>query len=266
MRRPYPNNIFGTSGIQLVVRQSLDCDGTPSYGTNDDITCRSTAGTGDFVVTLTGLTANTTYYIIIDGFAGDDCQYDILISQFLILPIKIKSMSATNFGSFNTINWTTESEINNQWQILERSKDGSTSWAEIGRVKGSVGSDGTRSYSLNDSDPFDMTYYRIRSVDNDGKEGISETVYARSFGNAGNVNLIDAIIPNPALDNINILVNPFEGTSSTIKIIDFTGRLFYYNNVFSVTNRLSHNVDISGWPSGMYMLNIQSGDKNDIRK
>ena len=75
------------------------------------------------------------------------------------------------------LNWTTETEENNDRFILERSSDG-LSFGVISSVKGSGSTDSPTTYSTIDATPAvdQINYYRLRQVDIDGKETILKTI------------------------------------------------------------------------------------------
>lgn len=80
------------SGIQIMVFSSSGyCSGSiTSY------VCWSpgTATAGPTAVTATGLTPGNNYYIMIDGFAGDVCDYIIGIQSGAMLPVNVASSIA----------------------------------------------------------------------------------------------------------------------------------------------------------------------------
>lgn len=76
-------------GIQIMVFSSSGfCSGSiTSY------VCWSpgTASAGPTAVTATGLTSGNNYYIMIDGFAGDVCDYTIGIQSGALIPVSVAS-------------------------------------------------------------------------------------------------------------------------------------------------------------------------------
>jgi hypothetical protein len=75
------------------------------------------------------------------------------------------------------LNWTTETEENNDRFIVERSSDG-LSFEVISTVKGSGNTHLPTKYSYTDIAPTtnQLNYYRLRQVDVDGKETILKTI------------------------------------------------------------------------------------------
>ncbi|NRA13050.1 MAG: hypothetical protein HRT57_13950 [Crocinitomicaceae bacterium] len=85
------------------------------------------------------------------------------------LPVELTHFEVINEECSNRIEWTTSSESNSDYFILERSFD-MTQWEQVGIVKGAGNSIQTLDYLYRDNS-FEingMIYYRIVQVDYDG--------------------------------------------------------------------------------------------------
>jgi hypothetical protein len=102
--------------------------------------------------------------------------------------------------------------------VLERSKDGNL-FNEIGLMQTS----GTTPdiYTLEDPNPFSVTYYRVKITDFTGM-----IIYSRIVRVPGNNNLMFSILNNPVSGNIKIKsAEPFpSGTILNIKVFDSAGK------------------------------------------
>lgn len=88
-----------------------------------------------------------------------------------ILPVELTKLSAAQEGNLVAVEWSTASEQNNDYFLLERSVDGST-FEIFARVDG-IGSSGFRTdYRFFDSSPpvAKTIYYRLTQVDADGSQ------------------------------------------------------------------------------------------------
>ncbi len=95
---------------------------------------------------------------------GDNCN-----SPIIPLPIELYSFNSKVHPEHIELNWTTATEINNDFFTLERSSDLYT-WEIVGFVQGAGTTSEKRHYSLNDYNPLDgVTYYRLKQTDFDGK-------------------------------------------------------------------------------------------------
>jgi hypothetical protein len=104
----------------------------------------------------------------------DDEGYidDILITETppIALPITLLYLKAENIEYYNRIEWSTASETNNDYFLLEKTKDG-LDFNTVCMVTGAGNSSYQRFYETNDVFITDgIVYYRLKQVDYDGKE------------------------------------------------------------------------------------------------
>lgn len=93
------------------------------------------------------------------------------------------------------ITWTTNSEINNDYFVVERSQDGLL-WSSVITAKGAGNSTGIISYFEIDREPLiGLSYYRLRQVDFDGKGEEFNIVPIEIFIQNDEVM---SVFPNPA--------------------------------------------------------------------
>lgn len=171
------------------------------------------------------------------------------------LPIELLFFHATlNNAKKVDLNWSTATEINNDYFTIEKSKDGLT-YETVSIVDGSGNSNTRINYSSVDNDPYQgFSYYRLKQTDFDGKFEYSNLVgidYTNIESNYLNV------FPNPSMDgsfSINV-----EGNSSdkiTISVIDMLGKEIYSTS-FTLTNDgnsvLTLN-QLSDLPPGVYTV------------
>ncbi len=88
----------------------------------------------------------------------------------VVLPITLTKFTAELEKERNrvNINWTTLSEINNDYFTLEKSKNG-LNWTEIYRTNGAGNSNSQLDYTYFDNSPYlGISYYRLKQTDFDG--------------------------------------------------------------------------------------------------
>lgn len=104
---------------------------------------------------------------------GDDAYLDdILITETppISLPITLLYFKAENVEYYNRIEWSTASETNNDYFLLEKTKDG-LDFSIVCTVAGSGNSSSQRFYEANDVFITDgIVYYKLKQFDYDGKE------------------------------------------------------------------------------------------------
>ena len=84
------------------------------------------------------------------------------------MPVNLKSISAKEQNGNVVVDWTTGSEINNDYFTIERSNNG-YDYLEIGKIDGAGNSSHDISYSFIDKEPFKgNNYYHLIQTDFDG--------------------------------------------------------------------------------------------------
>ncbi|MCH8319187.1 MAG: T9SS type A sorting domain-containing protein [Bacteroidetes bacterium] len=152
------------------------------------------------------------------------------------------------------VEWTTASEINNDYFELEHSSD-ALNWQKIATIQGSGSSNEMLNYNFYDEHPYDdHTYYRLKQVDFDGSYEYSNIVVVSK------TDFIDiiSIFPNPSKDLINVIISSSIETNVSLFVVDISGKKVYdfKNKIKSGQNFI--NINISNLASGEYIVNIVS--------
>ena len=71
--------------------------------------------------------------------------------------------------------------------------------------------------------------------------------------------------PNPAKDFINFQISSINSGSTTVSLVDIRGRKVY-QNTFNSQNIIRSEIKTSNFAKGVYILNIQQGNKNLNKK
>jgi hypothetical protein len=120
-----------TQGIQAEVYDFSGGSGHCCHTFNSVSNCYNPGNTTLGTVTATGLTIGNTYILMIDGYSGANC--DFAINNWTatnILPVEIVNFEVKESDNYNQVVWTTKSELNSKWFIVERSTDG-VNYSEI---------------------------------------------------------------------------------------------------------------------------------------
>jgi hypothetical protein len=79
----------------------------PTANNFSEVLCQSTA-TPETITLNASLTAGVQYYLVVDGFAGDQCNYSLLVSSSISLPINLLSLEVNRESKKTaSINWRT---------------------------------------------------------------------------------------------------------------------------------------------------------------
>ena len=167
------------------------------------------------------------------------------------LPITLLSFTAAENGAVNTINWKTAAEINARHFVVEKSIDGKN-WTIVGEMMPNT----SKNYRLDDNTPFSTTYYRLKNVDNDGREDVSNTIVVnRKTGKFA----ITSIFPNPTTSDVNLKFETAENANITINVQDIFGRIILSQKMEANQGFNLVTVNTAEIPVGAYFLNIKDG-------
>jgi len=174
------------------------------------------------------------------------------------LPIELLTFDAEVNEQAVDVAWTTATEINNDYFIVERSQDGMDFYG-IGMVFGVGNSYVPSNYALTDNHPLQGTsYYRLMQVDKDGRASYSDVVA---------VTLSDIpvpmvkVYPNPVVDGkLNLGILGFQNKEMLVILLDHLGREVFTRMMLVESDNILTGIDVgSKLPSGVYFV-ISSSD------
>ena len=181
------------------------------------------------------------------------------------LPVNFLTFSGYKSGSVNKLQWTTASEQNCLGFEVQRSTDG-INFTSIGFVNTlAIGGNSTDriSYSFIDNNAAgEKQYYRIRQVDIDNRGRLSNVILVK--GSKPLIVSIDGIYPNPAKNEINVLLAAPARDKATLIVTDISGRILLQQLVNVETGINSIPLNISRFAKGTYLLKLQSQHTNEI--
>ena len=183
----------------------------------------------------------------------------ILRKPNVALPVTLINFTATKVlsdseGPIALLTWQTSSETNSDRFDIERSQDGKK-WINIGNVTASGDKKSSSSYSFPDKNPMDgANLYRLKMIDRaaDSKDGTFSFSRIQSL----NFEALITFYPNPVKDRLKIKGASTRATADgTIQLFNTSGK-----PVLSLRNIPAHGIDISGLPTGVYMIKISLKD------
>lgn len=159
--------------------------GQPSAGPTDvsggyTMTWSGLSSSG-FTLDISGLSGlgGEEFYLIMDGNADADCNYDLIGTNIVPMPVTLLNFNINKINNKIEIKWNTSSEINNDYFIIEKMTNNGLFYP-ITKIKGKGNSSTLVSYNYNDFDLIEGdNYYRIKQFDFDGKVEILSTKYIK---------------------------------------------------------------------------------------
>jgi len=121
------------------------------------------------------------------------------------------------------LEWSTASEINNDYFNVVWSTDGIT-YTSIGKVEGNGNSTSVNYYSFTDFEPASgINYYKLIQVDFDGKQNPSDVIAV--YNSAGTLAIDEVhLAPNPVAENTVVTFTAQQKCSATIEIKNASGQ------------------------------------------
>lgn len=180
------------------------------------------------------------------------------------LPVTWLGITGRNDNNNNIINWSTATEINNNYFVVEHSVDG-INFIETGRVSGVINSYAVLQYSFTHYNiNGEGYYYRIRQVDLDGKFS-----YSRIIRIVPSQNLIGSFnfFPNPVKDKATLKLTLQKESAIFITISDISGKIVFSKNGHLPKGVSDMQFDLSTYKIGVYTILVQdeTAGKNTIR-
>ena len=171
----------------------------------------------------------------------------------LPLPVELVKFEGYNYKNDNKLIWTTATEINNDYFIVQKSAD-AKNYTDVGIVNGHGNSNIALEYEfIDESSSFDVTYYRLKQIDFDGKYAFSKIVWIKS-----NREIDIKIYPNPSKENFSFDLNESTNEVYTIIYTNITGEAHREKiNISEGINTYQVN-DFKDLARGIYFVQILS--------
>ncbi len=174
----------------------------------------------------------------------------VLKGSNVILPVTLAHFNGTLLDNAVSLSWTTTEQMGSRYFDIERSGD-AREFAQIGRVDVSGNSQVTQQYRFVDAKPLSgMNYYRLRTVDFDGRFNISRLIAVDN----GVGSVAFELLGNPASDReIRFLLKNED--ASAIHLYDLKGRALRFSLVRAGNEFVLKPKDHLS--AGLYFLSLQ---------
>ena len=206
------------------------------------------------------------------GAPGDDTNVRGAGAGYLVsfqadgtLPVELSDFTGQMDEGRVLLQWATVSETNNAGFRVERAVESSTGeagqWAEIGAVDGVGTTTKAQRYAFTDRQvPFaaDRMQYRLRQVDVDGTETLSDPVrVARGVPEALELN---GLFPNPSRSTVTLQYALPRASDVRVEVYDLLGRrVTAFEGAETPSGRTEMQMDVSQLASGTYFLRVIAG-------
>jgi hypothetical protein len=183
----------------------------------------------------------------------------IIIYTNAVLPVELTAFDAKkNLSGEVRVDWTTATETNNNYFIVERSKN-AMDFEAVTRVKGAGTSLQTRTYSITDAHPLTgISYYRLKQVDLNGEEKVFPIAQVY-VGNKWEVDLVSQ--PGTLLIHV-----PQNDASTQVDLINFNGERMWTFQRDGNSGDEEIRIDVTNVPPGLYIIKAISGTEQFCAK
>ena len=187
----------------------------------------------------------------INGSDDEPAVWKMVGCRVVPLPVELVDFKGIRQAESNLLQWSTTSEINNDYFSVERSYDG-INFNAIAIVDGAGNSESLLQYSYSDSKVNeDITYYRIRQTDFDGKTSYSNVI-AINAPQTGKP--LELFISCPVTDQLIYSVCCLQKGQAHVEIIDLNGKTILKTNVLSNAGFNKFVMDAKNLTEGLYIL------------
>lgn len=185
---------------------------------------------------------NITLVNTTNSSALNDCRS-------IILPVELEEFDAVAKDKSVLLYWETASEKNNDYFIVEKSKDGIV-WEWVEEVEGAGNSQTSLSYATIDDRPFYGTsYYRLKQIDYDGTFTYS-SIKAVSIEERSNKAL--SVYPNPT--TAQLTVEGEEAELASVQVFNTMGQEVTSSVVVQSRREQSLVLNLTNLANGIYFL------------
>jgi Secretion system C-terminal sorting domain len=180
-----------------------------------------------------------------------------LVKQFSLfsLPVKLISFSASLTNSKTELNWKTTAELNLSHFAVEKSTDG-INFSAIGTViaNGSQTTETSYHYSDMVNSQETIIYYRLRSVDFDGKGEYSEIrVIRTNKKEQGAISIL--AYPNPVSTELRVTIpESWQQKKLLYEIITLAGQTVMQKE--NTNSSQTETVSVNNLSAGIYLLRV----------
>ena len=143
------------------------------------------------------------------------------------LPVDLIHFAVHAEAKTNLIEWTTATEINNNYFTVERST-GITNFESLATINGAGNSSSTRNYSWTDSNPLNgISYYRLVQTDYDGRQKMYGPICVQSKGKQQTLSEFK-VYANLSSDNFYVSYYSRFSGEVRLEILDTEGKMIQY--------------------------------------
>jgi hypothetical protein len=243
------------SGLAAATKSTLNISKfSNTSGVEDCAPSGSGSGTGLVIApaSITAVDYGTGFYL---QFNVSSFSEFAALSPSSVLAVEFTNISVVAKGTMNVINFSTATEKDIKEFAIERSVNNRT-WEVIG-TKAAVGGTKTTNYSFNDVNPTTLSYYRVRSIETNGKDQLSKIVAVKRNGGKLAVNMVS---PVPTTEGVNVDFSTSKIGTLNVVITDIVGKVVKTERFTTIEGNNLMRLNLSNLSVGTYILSMNDGE------
>ncbi|GAB3869038.1 hypothetical protein GCM10028824_15340 [Hymenobacter segetis] len=159
------------------------------------------------------------------------------------LPVELVIFQGKRTVAGTALSWSTASERNSDYFVVERADNSSENFQSIGQLQGAGTTSQRTQYDFVDARPGALSYYRLRQVDRDGATSFSPVVVVKNAALSQPL----TVYPSPATQNV--VITGAVGTRYAV--LDQLGRQLQTGDVLPGARPV---FDVRALPGGVYFV------------
>ncbi len=247
----YADNVNEIGGSNTLVETNLTAQ---NYNTTTDL-WQSTVGSVNVSNNMVnGVALNATEFT-------STSRLWTLVDATSPLPVTLTHFTGNCVGTETELTWTTASEINNDYFMLEKSVD-AISFFDVETIQGAGNSNVVTTYAYKDSELNNqIVYYRLKQVDFNGDFEYSTIISISPCSDE----TFTTIYPNPFKDILNLKFSDNNDQKYEIELTDYLGRTIIQETAHS--NNSIHTIKMDQIKTkGVYFIKIKNGNQMFSKK
>jgi Secretion system C-terminal sorting domain len=216
---------------------------------------------------FTGLMSGTTYYLRMwsNGLNGS-VTTPIYLFVNTVIPVELVDFKAKYTINANQLAWSTATERNVERFDVQRSTDGVNNWQSIGSMKAKGNSAALSTYQFADETPLRTSYYRLSTIDLDGKTDVSKIVSVNRQNN-GKLTLTKPVSPlYTEGSSLELNIHADKSTTVTVSLTDALGRVVLTKNYPTSEGESQIQLPTNGLAKGVYFISLTDGESHIVVK
>lgn len=252
--------------IEVILFSSMDCNNARNstrIGCWANVSRKFNFPLPDSVLALPALNPATTYWIVVDGVRGSQCNFKMLLTRSVtnpVLPVEIVNLEAVPGEVATEVRWQTAGESNLAGFEIQRSVDG-VDFDDLGWQTAMGNVSGSGQYVFSDRAPLsEKSYYRLRIEDLDGSQSFSQVVEV--FRNVQTETRISSLRFDPGGTHLELSFSTAAKGPVVISCVDVQGRLAAeWKGMLDAGN---HDMQLpaADWARGIYLIRISASGEH----